>query len=585
MRAVTTKPTTSVLWSCASHGSRAGEIRSFLCLLACLLLSAEGVNAQTPDAGQLLQQIEKGLGAALPKKLAPEAPPAPRLMEPPVGATVTVSSFRFSGNTLLSAQQLAPAVAGFLNRSLDFAELQEVASVVAETYRKAGWIVRAYLPQQDITDGILTIQIVEAVFGKAILDGTAPARLKFEQALSMVYAQQAQGLPLNAEAIDRALLLLDDIPGVSVIGNLTEGDQDGETDLALKLANEPLFQGDVTVDNTGSRSTGAQRLAANLLVNSPMGQGDLVSINLFHTEGSDYARVAASVPLGPHGWRVGLNTSHLIYKLVAPEFVALRVSGASTTVGLDTTYPLLRSRVRNVYLTSAYDQKTFDNQADGVISSRYKASALTLGLSANAFDSWGGGGANSASLSWANGYIDLDGSPNQSSDATTTQAQGAYHKWRYAISRQQTITDDLSLFAAYSGQVASKNMDSSEKFSLGGSSGIRAHPSGEASGSEGQTINLELRYQLPQNLTLTGFYDWGQVTVNRNNNFEGASTVNNQKLQGAGVSLAWQTGFGLNVKATLARRVGSNPNPTSTGNDQDGSLTLNRLWLTASLQF
>ncbi len=51
------------------------------------------------------------------------------------------------------------------------------------------------------------------------------------------------------------------------------------------------------------------------------------------------------------------------------------------------------------------------------------------------------------------------------------------------------------------------------------------------------------------------------------------------------MGLAWQTGFGLNVKATLVRRIGSNPNPTSTGKDQDGSLTLNRLWLIASLQF
>ncbi len=542
--------------------------------------------AQTalPDAGSLLQRIERDRLPALPRLQAPQAPVPPPMQAQPV-AVVTAQVFRFAGNTLLTAEQLAPAVAPFLNRPLDFGQLQAAAAAVAAAYREAGWVVRAYLPKQEITNGIVTIQIVEAVFGKVILEGGAPLRLRFDTALSIVAAQQAPGQPLNANAVDRALLLIDDLPGASAVGSLVQGAHAGETDLVLKFANGPLLMGDATLDNTGSRSTGDQRLAVNLTLTSALGLGDLVSANLVHTEGSDYARFAASVPVGFDGWRMGVNASHMIYQIIAPEFAASRASGTATTVGLDTTYPLLRSRMRNVYLTSAYDQKAFDNQASDEIQTRYKTSALTLGLSANAFDSVGGGGANSASLSWVNGYIDLDGSPNQSSDATTTQAQGAYRKWRYAISRQQVITNDLSLFAAYSGQVASKNMDSSEKFSLGGSSGIRAYPSGEASGSEGQTINLELRYKLPQNLTLTGFYDWGKVTVNRNNSFEGAATLNNYSLQGAGITINYLTGFGLNLKATWAHRIGNNPNPTSTGNDQDGSLLKNRIWLQASLPF
>ncbi len=61
--------------------------------------------------------------------------------------------------------------------------------------------------------------------------------------------------------------------------------------------------------------------------------------------------------------------------------------------------------------------------------------------------------------------------------------------------------------------------------------------------------------------------------------------MNTYSLQGAGLALAWQSSAGLNVKATLARRIGNNPNPTATGNDQDGSLTQNRFWLTASWTF
>ncbi len=506
-------------------------------------------------------------------------------MQAQPGVVVTAQVFKFVGNTLLSAEQLAPAVAPFLRRPLDFVQLQAAAAAVAAAYREAGWVVRAYLPKQEITDGVVTIQIVEAVFGKTILEGDAPVRLQFAIARSIVSAQQTPGRPLNANAVDRALLLIDDLPGVSTVGSLVEGAHDGETDLLLKFADEPLLMSQVTLDNTGSRSTGDQRLAASLTLNSALSLGDLISASLVHTKGSDYARLAASVPVGADGWRMGVNASHMAYRLIAPEFLALNASGKSVSTGLDANYPLIRTRQKNLYLALAYDRKDFDNQANGGTTSHYRTNAFTLGLNGNAFDSLGGGGANSASLALVSGSLNLDGSPNQAADASGPQAAGDYAKLRYSLSRQQVLGSDLALFAAWSGQIASKNLDSSEKFILGGATGVRAYPSGEAGGAEGKMLNLELRYKLPQNLSLTGFYDWGQVTVNRNNHFTGAAGLNTYSLQGAGLALAWQSSAGLNLKATLARRMGDNPNPTATGNDQDGSLTKNRFWLTASLPF
>jgi hypothetical protein len=43
--------------------------------------------------------------------------------------------------------------------------------------------------------------------------------------------------------------------------------------------------------------------------------------------------------------------------------------------------------------------------------------------------------------------------------------------------------------------------------------------------------------------------------------------------------------MGFTVKATVARRIGNNPDPLSTGTDQDGSLDKNRFWLQASVPF
>jgi len=269
-------------------------------LLALLLSCATLTHAQ-PDAGTLRQQIEQERDAALPKKIAPQIAPAPQPMAPVAGITITVTAFQFAGNTLLSDEQLMPAVAKFLNRPLDFAELQKAAVAVANLYREAGWIVRAYLPAQDINDGAVTIQIVEAVFGGLHHEGPEPTRLKLPYVIDIFEAQQKAGEPLNAEALDRALLLTDDLPGVGATGSLREGAQPHETDLVLKLADEPLTIGEVVFDNTGSRSTGSGRLSANLNLNSPFSLGDLFTANAIHTQGSDYLRLSATLPVGPNG--------------------------------------------------------------------------------------------------------------------------------------------------------------------------------------------------------------------------------------------------------------------------------------------
>ncbi len=557
-------------------------------LAAALALSLFCGNAaaQTPpDAGALRQQIEQGREATLPRKALPTQPATPKAMRPLSGVLVTVTQFRLAGNTLLGTEQLQPALAPFLNRPLDYTQLQAAAAAVADVYRAAGWIVRAYLPEQDVVGGVVTIQIIEAVFGGVQLEGPAATRVPLAQILRGFDAQQKVGAPLNTDAIDRALLLVDDLPGVVVTGSLREGAQASQTDLVIKLGDEPLVIGEVNLDNTGYRSTGSSRLSANINLNSPFQQGDLLSANLIHTEGSDYVRLGGTLPVGDKGWRVGANASTMRYRLVTAEFAALDSTGTSGTAALEASYPIIRARQHNLYFNTSLEHKSFDNQANAATATHYQADNLNLSLAGNLFDNLGGGGANSASLTYTSGRLDLSGSPNQAADAGNAQTDGAFSKLRYSASRQQIITDDLSLYAAVSGQWASKNLDSSEKFFLGGANGVRAYPSSEAGGSSGQLLNLELRYRLPQGFTLTGFYDAGQVTVNTNNNFANAPALNDYALKGAGLALAWQGETGWSFKATWARRIGDNPNPSATGTDQDGSLVTDRLWLSATLSF
>jgi hemolysin activation/secretion protein len=549
-----------------------------------LLAGASIVHAQTrPDAGAVRQQIEQQQRAPLPPEGPQQfAPPPP--LKSIGGTTVTVHRFTFVGNTLLSNDTLLPTVVPFLDRPLDFNELQNAAVAVATAYRRAGWVVRVYLPQQDVTGGTVIIQIIEATFGKAVVDGHS-RRISAARVQQMVDAAQNPGKPVSADAMDRALLLIGDLPGVSASGRLAEGQNSGETDLIVDLTDTHLITGDVTVDNAGARFTGAGRVIVDASLNSALGVGDRADATVLHTRGSDYQRLAYSLPVGNDGWRVGAHGTHLSYRIVTDEFAALDARGTSTSFGLDTSYPLIRSRLTNLYFAAGVEDQRFNNQSAGETSSRYSIADGTLSLYGNLFDTLGGGGANSVSLTFMEGHVGLDDSPNETADAVTTDTAGSFQKFILTVSRTQAVTERFSLYGSLSGQLSSKNLDSSQKLYLGGATGVRAYPADEAGGSEGALLNLEARERLPAGFNVVGFFDWGSVRVNKDNDFVGAAAPNTIDLKGAGLSVGWAANFGLSLKATVARRIGTNPNPTSTGDDQDGSHVENRVWVQATMPF
>ena len=558
--------------------------------LALLLLGSVTAWSQTlPNAGSVLQQLDRDRAAVLPMT-APPPPMAPTAPHSNTDFTVTVQTFAFAGNTLLSAAQLQQAVQPYRNRPLNFDQLQAATQAVSEAYREAGWIVRAYLPEQDfaVSGGTVTIQVLEARLGRLQSQGDPGIRVAIAQLEALFDSHLAAGQLLRADQLDRALLLADDLPGVSVAASLRAGAQSGETDVVLHLSPEPLVRGNVGVDNTGSRSTGAERLVAGLGLASPLGLGDAWDTQFIHTEGSDYLRLQASLPAGRNGLRLGAAVSALDYHLVAPEFVPLRAKGWAHTAGLEAVYPLLRARAHNLYLSANLDRKEYDNQSSAITTSRYHTDMLRLGLSGNRYDTFGGGGVSNLALDLGFGYLDLGGSPNQASDASGPQTAGAFNRLNFQLNRLQTLSPTLSFNAALSGQWADKNLDSSERLYLGGADGVRAFPTNEAGGASGHLLHLELRWSPQARFTLTAFGDYGQVTVNRNNAFAGAATPNTYSLDGAGLSAAWQGAGGPvrpSVKATWSRRLNSNPAAIANGHDQDGSLDHDRLWIVANLQF
>lgn len=516
--------------------------------------------------------------------LQPGAAPGGIAPSAPAQQQVLIKQFKFIGNTRFSNQDLQELVARYKNTLLSFAEIKGIAESISEFYRQKGWLARALVPGQDVTDGALTIQIIEAELGGVRIDNQS-TRVSTKRIESWLDHQLSRQSGLSLSQLDRAMLTLNDLPDVNAVSSLQSGKKEGETELSVVVTDKPRADGFLDIDNFGDPSTGIWRAVGNVYLNSPLGFGDQAIVYGLYSEGVAFGRLSYTVPVGQDGFRLGINASALNYRVINRDWDTLRLGGQSQSGGLEASYPILRSRPANLYVVGFYNYSNFENRSDGNITNRYKTSVLSAGLSGNVLDGFGGGGSNNGILIFSTGNVILNGSPLQSFNEETIDTGGKFTKLRYSFNRLQNITKDLSGYVALSGQIANKNMDSSEQMFMGGPYAVRAYATGQGAASQGNLLTAEIRLRLPQQFTATAFYDLANVQNLKHSNYPGNLGANTYLLQGLGLSLTWNAPKNILVRATWAHRTGPLSDAAQIYLSSNGGLSPNRFWLNASISF
>lgn len=492
------------------------------------VLSAHAQAQPDPKAGDIIRDLERK-PLALPDRqyIDLDLPDAPQEQAMTGGPTVTVSRFALSGNSAISSSELTALLADLQGRTLTLGELQVGANRITRLYRERGYpLARSYLPMQQVSEGVVSITVLEGRLGAIRVHNDS--RLG-DDVVAAPLATLKPGDTVQAELLENALLGLRALPGIEARATLQPGASLGLTDLVVNITSAPLITGGVDLDNYGNRYTGAYRLGLSLDVNSPLCLGDRLSLRLLGSdEDQRYARLAYQLPLGTRGTQVGLSYSAMRYEL-GKSFTGLDAHGEARIASLFALQPLLRSRDLSLYVQAQIDAKELEDDIGLVNNHTEKESRVaTLTLNGNSRDGWGGGGVNSFSLAVSPGRLDCNG---------PCAVPDSFVKVAPSLLRLQRLDERFSLYAQWQGQWANGNLDSSEKFAVGGAFGVRAYPQGEASGDEGWLANLELRYALGESWQALVFLDHGQVTLDKDP--APAATGNQRHLTGSGLGLSW----------------------------------------------
>lgn len=544
-----------------------------------MALCADALRAQIPDAGHAIRDLQSVLPAMPSGHTAPEVqlpepqPPAAVSGVAAAGPAVRVLEFHVEGNHAVDAATLQAVLADLTGAALTFPDLRAAADRITAYYHDQGYVLaRAYLPPQAIDAGIVRIAVLEGRYGEIDLRNRARVRdAVLEQALSALRPGQA----VQAGELERALLLLSDLPGVAVKGTLQPGAETGTTSLLVDAEAGPLVFGSLDADNFGGYYTGEYRLSGSIGVNNPLRLGDQLNLRLLGSDGGQrYYNAAYQLPLGSRPTRVGMGVSSMRYEL-GRRFGPLGAHGRADVSTVFIQQPLVRSRHASLRLQLQHERKRLVDSMDLFeVSSRKRIGLWTLALAGSSEDGWFGGGRTALQLSHGRGRLRLGDPQAEGEDRQTVRAAGWFARTNLSISRLQQLTGRLQLYARVDAQWASKNLDSSEKFSLGGPYGVRAYPLGAASGDEGWLAGAELRYQLAPGWQLSAFADRGNVRLSKR---RWTSGRNHNGLAAAGLGVT-QYGASDQVNLSVAWPMGRQPPATESDREP-------RFWLQASRYF
>lgn len=444
----------------------------------------------------------------------------------PAGAekiTFTLKDIDFDGVTVYNKEQLQPIYADKIGETVSLADVYRIANQVTAKYRNEGFILtQVVVPPQTIGDGVPTLRVVEGYVANVTIqkaDDSTPINMSNIQ----TYASQInRGGPLNARDLERQLLIINDLPGVTARSILSPSPTTaGAADMTIILDYDPV-DGLISYDNFGSRYLGPDQLGAAVTLNSMLGLNDAIS-GQFVMAPQDwyelaYGAIGYEMPVGDLGTKIHMNASATD---TDPGFDLreFEVEGRSYLVNIGATHPFIRSRSQNLYGRINLDWRRVKSENNVEEDRKDHITMLRLGGRYEFVDTFIGAAANTLDLEVSKGLDILGASDEGDANMTRADADPQATKLELEIQRLQRVTDNVNLLLAGRGQWASHALLSSEEFSVGGIGFGRGYDPSEVNGDHGVAAKVELQWDNPvavqtqylDSYQLFTFYDVGRV--------------------------------------------------------------------------
>jgi hemolysin activation/secretion protein len=275
-------------------------------------------------------------------ELPPVPPPPPEEQQRLPAPRVFVRQIRVTGNTVFSAEDVAAVTNAYANRTVTSEELEALRLALTRLYVNAGYINSgAVLPDQTVTDGVITFHIIEGALTSVTVEGNRWFR---EGYLRQRLALDIEA-PLNIGTLQERLQLVQQDDRIERLeAELRPGVQLGESVLHVRVAERLPFFVALEFNNYQSPTVGAERGLLTVAHRNLTGNGDPLSVTYGRSAGLDLQLdTSYTLPLTARETTVSLRYRRNDSSVVEARFAPLDIASRSEIFTLTLRHPLSRT--------------------------------------------------------------------------------------------------------------------------------------------------------------------------------------------------------------------------------------------------
>lgn len=426
--------------------------------------------------------------------VATAEPPTTRpLPGQPQLAQFFIKEYRVEGAHKLNRIDVEDAVYPFLGPGRSAEDVEQARAALEAAYKAKGYqTVSVQVPQQQATDGIVILQVVEAPVGRLHVKGSRyfSPRLIKRQAPSL-----AEGTVPNFSAVTQDIVGLNQLPERRITPVLRAGIEPGTVDIDLNVTDTLPLHAAVELNNRYSSGTSELRLNGSVSYSNLWGRGHSIGASFqLAPERLDDAKVYSAfyllrVPeiswlsLIAQGTKQDSNVSTL---------GGAGVAGRGEIVGgrAIVTLPIGKDFYHS--LTFGFDYKHYTQNVT-IAGNELLTPVTYYPLSLDYSATWTG--KKDVTVLNAGAIFNLRGigSDEAEFDFNRFRASGNFFYFRGDLSHTHDLPAGWQAFGKLQGQLADGPLLSSEQFNAGGLATVRGYLESESLGDNAIFGSVELR--------------------------------------------------------------------------------------------
>jgi hemolysin activation/secretion protein len=471
----------------AKFGRYEWSHRMCLTLLALFFIAQTGLSAVQSASPPV--NASQSNGSTAPGGQAVQPPQSP----PADSRTVYIQEYRVQGAHLLSPIEVEEAVYPFLGPGRTADDVDQARGALEKAYQNKGYqTVSVQIPAQQVTGGIVVLQVIERKVGRLRVKG---ARYYSPDQIKRAVPSLTEGTVPDFNRVTREIVALNQLPDRRVTPSLKAGMEPNTVDIDLNTKDSLPLHGSLELNNRYSPNTTELRLNGAVSYN-----------NLWQLGHS----IGFSFQLAPQNIKdAEVYSAYYLLRFAKIEWLSLllqgtkqdsnvstlggtAVSGKNEVAGFRAVFALPPGKNFFHSVSAGMDYKHY-NQGVSLSNGQIQTPLTYYPISVLYSATWLGHGYETDVNAGLTFNLRGMGSTESEFDNNRFKATGSFVYLRGDLSETIDLPRGFQLFAKVQGQLADQPLVNSEQFAGGGLTTVRGYLEAEELGDNAIFGSIELR--------------------------------------------------------------------------------------------